>query len=349
MIDKIFSTKKYLFLSFLIVWTIFLSSFLVWNYFIQKSTIIKLVRSEANSSFQKDVIYREWNAIHGGLYAPVTDESPANEYLKVEERDFITPKGKKLTLINPAYMTRQVHELAEKKYSVHGHITSLKPIRAENRADEWEAKALKLFENGTDEFYEITYKENNQCFRFMRPLFVKQACMKCHAKQGYKIGDIRGGISIKIPMVSHNSQFYSQILVLSLTYFAIWIVGLILGFIIIDRRQKHIEENEKLNFSLSQAQKMESIGTLAGGVAHDFNNLLTVINGYAEMALVNMDKVNPLHKDITSILTAGKRAENITRQLLAFSRKQVYNPEILDINQVISSMDKMLRRLIGEI
>ena len=107
--------------------------------------------------------------------------------------------------------------------------------------------------------------------------------------------------------------------------------------------------NEKiLEQQLRQSQKMESIGTLAGGVAHDFNNLLTVINGYAEMALMNLDSGNPLHKDMTSILSAGKRAENLTRQLLAFSRKQIFKTEIVDINLIISSLDKMLRRLIGE-
>jgi PAS domain S-box-containing protein len=107
--------------------------------------------------------------------------------------------------------------------------------------------------------------------------------------------------------------------------------------------------NERiLEQQLAQAQKMESIGVLAGGVAHDFNNLLTVINGYAEMALMHIDSGNPLYKDIRSILSAGKRAENLTSQLLAFSRKQIYKAEILDINQVISSMDRMLRRLIDE-
>jgi len=111
---------------------------------------------------------------------------------------------------------------------------------------------------------------------------------------------------------------------------------------------RDITEKKRLEDQLAQAQKMESIGTLAGGVAHDFNNLLTVINGYAEMALMQMAANNPLHKDITSILKAGKRAEKLTAQLLAFSRKQIYKPEILAINQVISSMDKMLRRLIDE-
>lgn len=111
---------------------------------------------------------------------------------------------------------------------------------------------------------------------------------------------------------------------------------------------RDVTEKRRLEEQLNQAQKMESIGTLAGGVAHDFNNLLTVINGYAEMALMQIDETNPLHKDILSIQQAGKRAETLTGQLLAFSRKQIYKTEIVEINLVISSIDKMLRRLIGE-
>jgi PAS domain S-box-containing protein len=111
---------------------------------------------------------------------------------------------------------------------------------------------------------------------------------------------------------------------------------------------RDITEKKIMESQLAQSHKMESIGTLAGGVAHDFNNLLTVINGFAEMALINLDAGNPLHKKITSILKAGKRAEKLTSQLLAFSRKQIYKPEILDINQVIYSIDKILIRLIDE-
>jgi PAS domain S-box-containing protein len=111
---------------------------------------------------------------------------------------------------------------------------------------------------------------------------------------------------------------------------------------------RNITRERKLEKQLVQAQRMESIGTLAGGVAHDFNNLLTVINGYSEMALRQMDADNPLRRDFESIFKAGKQAENLTRQLLAFSRKQIFKPEIVSINQVILSIYKMLRRLIGE-
>ena len=113
--------------------------------------------------------------------------------------------------------------------------------------------------------------------------------------------------------------------------------------------RKHAEaERESMQLQLLQAQKMESIGTLAGGIAHDFNNLLTVINGYADLVLKKTDTNDPLYRKISAISSAGRRAEDLTRQLLAFSRKQIYSPSTLNIPKVVRDMERMLRRLIGE-
>ncbi len=104
----------------------------------------------------------------------------------------------------------------------------------------------------------------------------------------------------------------------------------------------------RLGAQFQQAQKMEAVGLLAGGVAHDFNNMLSVILGYAELALCSVDETQPLYADLTEIIKAAKRSADITRQLLTFARKQTIIPVVLDLNETVESMLKMLRRLIGE-
>jgi PAS domain S-box-containing protein len=109
-----------------------------------------------------------------------------------------------------------------------------------------------------------------------------------------------------------------------------------------------VTERKELQQQFLQAQKMEAVGKLAGGVAHDFNNILTVINGYSEVMLGQLQEDDPNRSYVGEIKKAGERAATLTRQLLAFSRRQVLLPQVLDLNSVINNMDKMLRRLIGE-
>jgi PAS domain S-box-containing protein len=116
----------------------------------------------------------------------------------------------------------------------------------------------------------------------------------------------------------------------------------------ITERRRAEEERRKLQDQLAQAQKMESIGRLAGGVAHDFNNMLGVIMGYTEMAMEQVDPALPVHGDLTEILKAARRSADLTRQLLAYARKQTVAPKVLDLNETIAGSLNMLRRLIGE-
>ncbi len=123
------------------------------------------------------------------------------------------------------------------------------------------------------------------------------------------------------------------------------IIGL--GYDITERNQAE-RESVKLQSQLAQAQKMESIGRLAGGVAHDFNNMLSVILGYAEMAQKRVDSSQPLHADLQQIVKAAERSADLTRQLLAFARKQTVLPKVMNLNDAVEVILKMLRRLIGE-
>jgi PAS domain S-box-containing protein len=111
---------------------------------------------------------------------------------------------------------------------------------------------------------------------------------------------------------------------------------------------RDIGERVRLEDQLRQSQKMEAVGRLAGGVAHDFNNLLTVINGYSEFALGSLDPASAPYQDIKSVRQAGEQAASLTRQLLAFSRRQIVEMGVLDLNRELESMRKMLERLIGE-
>ena len=231
-------------------WTLGVGLSFAWNV----SQIRRLTEDqalvEARSTLQKDIVYRKWATSHGGVYVPVTDQTPPSPFLShIPERDLTTPSGRRLTLVNPAWMTRQVQELGRELYGSRGHITSLRPIREGNAPDGWERQALVAFESGTREVGSLEGVGGEAVLRFMRPLVTEKGCLKCHANQGYREGDIRGGVSVSVPMAPYRAIERVSVRSALLANGAIWglgLVGVAGGARLMRNRRRELEEAEQV-------------------------------------------------------------------------------------------------------
>jgi len=183
-----------------LLWALFITLSYCWNLKNNQEQHAATLLQAARSFFQQIEITREWNAGHGGVYVPVTETTAPNPYLKTPRRDIQVDPALMLTKINPAYMTRQISEIAKTHNNIQFHITSLDPIRPQNRADGREKEALLLFAQGkAKEIGRVIETGAGEAFFYMAPLITGKACLPCHQDQGYKEGDIRGGISVTLP------------------------------------------------------------------------------------------------------------------------------------------------------
>ncbi len=297
------SVKMRTFLYFILLsafWTFLIVILVIVNYDQVYQNSLQIVKSSAIDGFNKDLVYRRWATFHGGVYVPVTDSTPPNSYLsKIPERDITTPSGKKLTLVNPAYMTRQVQELGAKQFGLLGHITSLKPLRPSNAADDWEKIALLAFEHGSKESAALAMLKGKEYFRFMKPLIIEQGCLKCHRKQGYKIGDIRGGLSVSVPWEPVKKQLKTHLLFLFFTYGSIWIVGLAGAGFIMKRIHNHQKNQTMLEDTLRKnEQKYRSLfDNLAQGIVlHDI-----ILNSSGEAIDYRFVEANKSFEELTGL------------------------------------------------
>jgi len=196
---------------------------------------------------------------------PATEETPPNPYLDdVPERDVETPSGRLLTLVNPAYMTRQVHQLEEAESEIRGHITSLNPLRPQNAPDPWEREALEAFEAGVPEVSSIEPIDGQEYMRLMRPLKVRATCLDCHAKQGYREGEIRGGLSVSVPMAGLWQVLTASLWQLWLGHGLLWLAG---GLVLLGReRRLQRSEAERLRSETDLRESEERLRTILASI-----------------------------------------------------------------------------------
>ena len=209
------------------LWTGCLGASLIWNLHEQREKSVEIARISAQVTFDNDVLYRRWAAQQGGVYVPVSEHTPPNPYLNVPNRDVTTTAGLPLTLVNPAYMVRQVNQLAQPGRGSRGHLTSLKPLRPENAPDAFETAALTSLEDGVKEVSAFESKDGRQDLRLMRPFLIEKACLRCHAQQGYHEGDIRGGISVSVPMEPILAIERPQVARTSIAHGLVWLLGVV--------------------------------------------------------------------------------------------------------------------------
>lgn len=164
----------------------------------QKRMALRQIRA----SFQKDQAYRGWVADRGGVYVPRDGRTPPDPHLsQLPDRDVTTTDGKALTLVNPAYLTRMIHEAGRERLGLQAKITSERPIRPENAPDAWEAEALRqIAATGSPEYAGVQVVDGRPYLRFLGALTVGNGCLRCHGDQGYRLGELRGGLSLAMPL-----------------------------------------------------------------------------------------------------------------------------------------------------
>jgi hypothetical protein len=318
------------------IWSILLALTTAWRYRSESSETMAAARIQARTAFEKDALYRRWNANHGGVYAEVSASTQPNPYLKVAERDIFSPSQRKLTLINPAYMTRQAHELALKTTGVRGHLTSLNPIRPANAPDPWEAEALKAFQGGAVEQSSVEIMAGEPYMRLMRPLTTESGCITCHATQGYQLGDIRGGISVSVPLAPLWASQHRLLVSLFTIHGIIWLTGLVGvglgGRLLNGQLQYRLQAEAKLR----ELAKLQGVIEMSGAVCHELNQPLQAISGYSELILLDLDNEHPLYGKICALKKQIGRMGGITAKLMNithYESKAYSRGKIVDIDK----------------
>ncbi len=179
-----------------LAWTLLIGLAAGWDLYRSQRNTVEMARHQAVTMFDYIVLSREWNARHGGVYVPISEWGQPNPYLRDPLRDVETVDGLALTKINPAYMTRQISEIAVEGGGAQFKLTSLEPLRPANAPDTWEAEALHAFVAGAHEVDKLD--SANRRYHYMAPLRMEPTCMACHGHTGHRVGDIRGGIRVDI-------------------------------------------------------------------------------------------------------------------------------------------------------
>ena len=210
------------------VWTALIGFSAFWNLRNSEQQIMNLAYTEARANLNKDLSFRRWASLHGGVYVPITPTQQSVPWLShVPGRDVQTTDGQQLTLLNPASMLRQIMDFYAADYGVRGRIIGLQQLNPGNAPDDWERQQLEKFTRGeASEVWAINAVDGKPHLRYLRAMFMEPGCDKCHGILGYKTGDMRGATGLNLPLDNYQAQIAAARSGLGFTHVAIWLIGL---------------------------------------------------------------------------------------------------------------------------
>ncbi len=336
---------------------------------------IDLATAGARNVFRTLVTTRQWNAERSGVYVPIDKATQPNPYLKHPRRDIHTIDGQALTMVNPAYMTRMISELTAISQGLSFRSTSLTPVNPANIPDEWERRALGKMAAPDQEFAELTpLPDGRTIFRYLAPLWVVEECLECHREQGYKVGDLRGGISISqdyAPFLAAAAPGERRSIIAHIGVFALLVLISGASLELLRRSwlqlEKNIDELSQARSELLQSEKMASLGRMVAGFAHEINTPIGVAVGAISHtdetlhqidALLTGDEVDEaqLRAHLLSLQSGGalaisnlKRASTMVQRFKRSSvdqtseQRRVFNLREV-IEDVVFSLEGQLRK-----
>ncbi len=229
------------------LWSLAIIISLGWDTWSERIVVKTIAEGMVESNINRYTTFSIWSASHGGVYVPVSNlTTPISNLAHVPDRDITKPDGTKLTLVNAGYMIQLMVNENPGLFGIKGKITSLKYLNEDNKPDKWETEVLKSFEQGTTDALKYTEIDNQPFLRLMRPMFTVESCLKCHEDQGYKVGDIRGGIEVSLalqPLYNIENHHMRTNLIGHLT---IWLLGLVIIGIFSFRESGRLEKRHEI-------------------------------------------------------------------------------------------------------
>ncbi len=261
----------------------------MWNLHLIRQETREVAVNVARAYLLSDNRYRRWNALHGGVYIPVdNDFQQRPPPFDLVEPEIMSPSGRKLALADHAFMMDQVYELSGPAKDIRGELKSLDPISKRGEANDWERAALEALANGKKEVGELLEINNEQVVFLMRPFVIEEPCLKCHAQGGYAVGDIRGGISVRMPLEKFGIAHQAQLKMLQWGHLLWWLLGVLGISLSYLGMRSRVYEREKAEAALEQLRtRQEQILSAAGEGIYgvDSKGITTFVNPAAAKML----------------------------------------------------------------